>query len=226
MKKPLHIILYSGIGIAAVLLLLIAVNFLAGLAKQRVDLTEEKAYTLSKGTREILAKLDTPVQIRLYASLGNREMPVLLKNYARQVEDLLAEYQQASKGLVTVQKLDPEPDSEAEDSARLDGIDGEQLPNGDRIFLGLSITMLDQKQAIPFLAPNRERLLEYDITRAISRVSTPKKPLVGIMSPLPVSGSGSPMMMGPGSGRAWVAYNELKGDYDVRNIPMTSTEIP
>jgi ABC-type uncharacterized transport system involved in gliding motility auxiliary subunit len=153
-------------------------------------------------------------------------MPVLLKNYARQVEDLLAEYQQASKGLVTVQKLDPEPDSEAEDSARLDGIDGEQLPNGDRIFLGLSITMLDQKQAIPFLAPNRERLLEYDITRAISRVSTPKKPLVGIMSPLPVSGSGSPMMMGPGSGRAWVAYNELKGDYDVRNIPMTSTEIP
>ncbi|MFM8364713.1 MAG: Gldg family protein, partial [Verrucomicrobiota bacterium] len=225
-KKHLHTVLYSGIGIAAVLLLLVAVNFLAGLAKQRVDLTEEKAYTLSKGTREILSKLDTPVQIRLYASLGNREMPVLLKNYARQVEDLLAEYQQASKGLVTVQKLDPEPDSEAEDSARLDGIEGEMMPNGDRIFLGLSITMLDQKQVIPFLAPNRERLLEYDITRAISRVSVPKKPIVGIMSPLPVSGQGSPMMMGPGSGRAWTAYNELKGDYDVRNIPMTSTEIP
>jgi ABC-type uncharacterized transport system involved in gliding motility auxiliary subunit len=100
------------------------------------------------------------------------------------------------------------------------------LPNGDRIFLGLSITMLDQKQVLPFLAPNRERLLEYDITRAISRVSVPKKPIVGIMSPLPVSGQGSPMMMGPGSGRAWTAYNELKGDYDVRNIPMTSTEIP
>jgi len=226
MKKTFQTLLYSGIGIAAVLLLLIAINFLAGLAKQRVDLTDEKAYTLSKGTREILSKLDTPVQIRFYASLGNREMPVLLKNYARQVEDLLAEYQQASKGRVTIQKLDPEPDTEAEDSARLDGIPGEMLPSGDRIFLGLSVTMLDQKQVLPFLAPTRERLLEYDITRAIARVSTPKKPIVGIMSPLPVSGQGSPMMMGPGSGRAWVAYNELKGDYDVRNIPMNSTEIP
>lgn len=226
MKKPLHTILYSGIGIAAVLALVVALNFLAGLFKQRIDLTAEKAFTLSQGTREILGKLDTPVQIRLYASLANPDMPVILKNYARQVEDLLSEYQQASKGLVTVQKLDPEPDSEAEDSARLDGIDGEQLPNGDRIFLGLSVAMLDQKQSIPFLAPNRERLLEYEITRAISRVATPKKPVVGIMTPLPVSGMGSPMMMAPQSSRPWIIYNELKGDYDVRNIPMSSTEIP
>ena len=153
MKKPLHTILYSGIGIAAVLALVVALNFLAGLFKQRIDLTGEKAFTLSQGTREILGKLDTPVQIRLYASLANPDMPVILKNYARQVEDLLSEYQQASKGLVTVQKLDPEPDSEAEDSARLDGIDGEQLPNGDRIFLGLSVAMLDQKQSIPLILP-------------------------------------------------------------------------
>jgi len=226
MKKPLHTILYSGIGIAAVLALVVALNFLAGLFKQRIDLTAEKAFTLSQGTREILGKLDTPVQIRLYASLANPDMPVILKNYARQVEDLLSEYQQASKGLVTVQKLDPEPDSEAEDSARLDGIDGEQLPNGDRIFLGLSVAMLDQKQSIPFLAPNRERLLEYEITRALSRVATPKKPVAGIMTPLPVSGMGSPMMMASQSSRPWIVYNELKGDYDVRNIPMTSTEIP
>lgn len=226
MKKPLHTILYSGIGIAAVLALVVALNFLAGLFNQRIDLTGEKAFTLSQGTREILGKLDTPVQIRLYASLANPDMPVILKNYARQVEDLLSEYQQASKGLVTIQKLDPEPDSEAEDSARLDGIDGEQLPNGDRIFLGLSVAMLDQKQSIPFLAPNRERLLEYEITRAIARVATPKKPVVGIMTPLPVSGMGSPMMMAPQSSRPWIIYNELKGDYDVRNIPMSSTEIP
>ena len=226
MKKPIQTFLYSGIGIVAVLALVIAANFLAGLFKQRIDLTEEKAYTLSQGTRAILAKLDTPVQIRLYASLENPDMPVILKNYARQVEDLLGEYQQASKGLVTVRKFDPEPDSEAEDSARLDGIDGEQLPNGDRIFLGLSVSMLDQKQSIPFLAPNRERLLEYEITRAISRVATPKKPVVGIMSPLPVTGMGSPMMMSPQSSRPWIAYNELKGDYDVRNIPMDSKEIP
>ena len=78
-------------------------------------------------------------------------MPVSLKTYAQRVDDLLGEYRQASKGLIEIQKLDPEPDSEAEDSARLDGVQGEQLPNGERVYLGLSVTMLDQKQAIPFL---------------------------------------------------------------------------
>ena len=85
---------------------------------------------------------------------------VFLKSYAKRVEDLFAEYRQASHGKLLVEKYDPQPDSDAEDSARLDGLEPESLPNGDRFYLGLAVSMLDEKQAMPFLAPNRERLLE------------------------------------------------------------------
>src|SRR6188768_3500121 len=168
--KQLETVLYSTIGIVAVALLLIAVNFIAGRARQRIDLTEERAYTLSPGTRAILAKLDTPVQIRFYCTRGENSMPVMLKTYAQRVEDLLGEFRQASKGQIEIQKLDPIPDSDAEDSAKLDGMEGETRIDGEPIYLGLSVSMLDQKEAIPFLTPDRERLLEYDIARSISRV--------------------------------------------------------
>src|SRR5580765_5853548 len=124
-KKSLGIVLFSAVGVIAMFLVLVAINFIAGHFKQRIDLTAEKAYTLSKGTRAILAKLDTPVQVRFYVSQRATAMPVSLKTYAQQVDDLLGEYKQASKGLIEIQKLDPEPDSDAEDSARLDGVQGQ-----------------------------------------------------------------------------------------------------
>src|SRR5258708_2236565 len=123
MKKGLETYLYSTIGVAAMLVVLVALNVIAARGKQRVDLTAEHAYTLSAGTRAILAKLDTPVQIRFYCTRGENRMPVMLKTYAQHVEDLLGEYRQISKGQIEIQKLDPEPDSDAEDSAKLDGIE-------------------------------------------------------------------------------------------------------
>ncbi|MGH8092556.1 MAG: GldG family protein [Chthoniobacterales bacterium] len=226
-KKSFEVVLFSAVGVIAMFIVLVALNFIAAHFKERIDLTQEKAYTLSAGTRDILAKLDTPVLIRLYVSQRATDMPVSFKTYAQRVDDLLGEYQQVSKGLIQIQKLDPEPDSEAEDSARLDGVQGQQLPNGERIYLGLSVTMLDQKQAIPFLTPDRERLLEYDISRAIARVSTAKKPTIGVMSPLPVMGMPSPMMqMGQHSEEPWTLITELKRDFDVKQLPMTADKIP
>lgn len=83
---------------------------------------------------------------------------VFLKTYAKRVEDLLSEFKQAARGKLIVEKYDPQPDSDAEDNARLNGIEGETLSNGERFYLGLSVSLLDQNQALPFLAPNRERL--------------------------------------------------------------------
>ena len=131
-KKTLQTGLFSVIGVAAMLLILVAINFIAGRVKQRVDLTAEHAYTLSAGTKAILAKLDTPVQIRFYASQSAEGMPVFLKTYAQQVDDLLGEYRQNSRGLIQIQKLDPEPDSDAEDSAKLEGVEPQLLSNGER----------------------------------------------------------------------------------------------
>jgi ABC-type uncharacterized transport system involved in gliding motility auxiliary subunit len=227
-KTNLEAFLYSTIGVIAVLLILIAFNLIAAQAKQRVDLTAEKAYTLSAGTKAILAKLDTPVQTRFYCTRNLSTMPVALTTYAQRVDDLLEEYRQASKGRLEIKRLNPEPDSDAEDSARLDGVEGQPLRSGEKIYLGLSVAMLDQKQAIPFLAPDRERLLEYDISRAIARVMTTEKPTIGVLSSLPVMGQMSPMMMqrGQSGQRPWALMDELKRDFNVKQVEATADNIP
>lgn len=208
--------------------ILIAFNWIAAHAKARIDLTQERAYTLSQGTRNILAKLDTPVQIRFYCTRNDSRMPVLLKNHAQAVEDLLDEYRQAGKGKIELQKLDPEPDSDAEDSAKLDGLEPRQYSlGGEAVYLGLSVTMLDQKETIPFLDPQAARLLEYEISRAVSRVMTPERPTLGLMSSLPMQGQQNPMMMRNNRGtQPWYFYTELRRNFNVKQIEMTVDKIP
>lgn len=231
-KNNFETILYSTAGVAILLVIIIAFNALASTVKQRIDFTKEKAYTLSAGTKAILAKLDTPVKIRYYYSSSESSSgdTVFLKSYAQHVADLLDEYKQAAKGKIILEQYDPKPDSDAEDSAHLDGVDGQMLRSGEKFYMGLSVSMLDSKEAIPFLDPGRERLLEYDLSRAISRVVTPEKPVVGVMSPLPVFGHpGNPMLARLGQGGAgqdpWVFISELKGDYNVKQVEMTAPKI-
>jgi ABC-type uncharacterized transport system involved in gliding motility auxiliary subunit len=229
-KKSLETFLYSIGGVVAMGLILVAVNVIIGGLRQRADLTKEKAYTLSAGTRAILARLDTPVKIRFYCSQTASSSPetVFLKSYARKVEDLLTEYKQAGNGRILLEKYDPQPDSDAEDSARLDGVEGLPLQNGEKFYLGLAVSLLDSKQAVPFLQPTRERLLEYDLSRAITRVVTPDKPVVGVMSALPVFGMQSnPMMMqmGQRGQPAWALITELQNDFTVRRVEMVADKI-
>ena len=227
-NKQAETIIYSTVGVVALLIIILALNVIASAAKQRVDLTAEKAYTLSPGTRAILNKLDSRVTLRFYCSQGD-EMPVYFKTYARRVEDLLAEYKQAGKGKIEIEKYNPTPDSDAEDSARLNGIEGQMIQAGEKIYLGLVVSLLDEKAALPFLAPDRERLLEYDLSRAIARVITPKKPVVGVMSAFPVFGQPSnPMMqrMGQQGSQPWVFLTELKNDFDVKQVELVADKIP
>ena len=229
-KKSLETILYSTAGIVVMLVILVAFNFIAGTARARLDLTQEKAYTLSAGTRAILKKLDTPVTIRFYCTQSESATPetVFLKGYARKVEDLLAEYKQAAGGKLKLEKYDPQMDSDAEDSARLDGLEAQPLPGADRFYLGLAVKCADQVQTMAFLAPNRERLLEYDLDRAILRVENPEKPVIGLMSPLPVFGMPSnPMMqqMGQQGSQPWTIVTELKNDFEVKRVGMDADKI-
>src|SRR6266404_6278200 len=228
-KKTIETILYSTAGVVAMAIILIAFNVIAGAFKERVDLTKEKAFTLSEGTRAILTKLDTPVKIRFYCSQGEASPEtVFLRTYGKHVEDLLAEYRQVARGKLTIEKYDPQPDSDAEDSARLDGVEGQLMRNGEKFYLGLAVSQLDEKQSLPFLDPNRERLLEYDLSRAITRVMTPDKPVIGVMSPLPIFGMPSnPMMMrmGQQGQQPWVIINELKNDFAVKRIAMDVDKI-
>jgi ABC-type uncharacterized transport system involved in gliding motility auxiliary subunit len=204
---------------------LVAVNVFAYFYYSRVDLTQAKSYTLSEGTRELLKKLEAPVTIRFYFSQSEAGMPLVLKGYGRRVQDLLIEYRNASGGKISIELSDPQPDSDQEETATLDGVQAQSLDNGDRFYLGLAVKQGDRKSAMSNIAMDRERLLEYDITRAIASVTEKEKTVLGVMSPMPVFGnSGFPMMGVPPSPKQ-VFISELERDYKVVQVPMDGKDI-
>ncbi len=140
-KKSLETILYLGLGGVVIMLgILVALNFIVGFGRTRLDLTQENAFTLSSGTKAILKKLDTPVTIRFYCTQADATADeVYLKGYARKVEDLLAEYRQIAGSKLKIEKYDPQMDSDAEDSARLDGIEAKALAGTERFYMGLAV---------------------------------------------------------------------------------------
>jgi ABC-type uncharacterized transport system involved in gliding motility auxiliary subunit len=216
--------LYSTGGLVAVFVAILLVNFVLGALRGRIDLTEGKLYTLSQGTRSVLGKLDAPVKIRLYFSQG-ADVPLPIKAYGRRIEDMLAEFRSAGHGNVQVEKLDPEPDSEAEDSATLEGVEAQTTGSGDRFYLGASISYADQKIALPSLAPDREPLLEYDLTRAIARATTTTRPVVGVMSALPVFGMPPSQFTGGQPMEPQVFISELRRDYTVKRVSLDADRI-
>src|SRR6187431_2777756 len=127
-QKKVETLLYSAIGVAVMFIVVVAVYLIANAAKARMDLTEDKLYTLSDGTKSILKKLDTPVEVRFYFSQGETRVPSNIRTYANEVEDLLEEFRQASNGKIRVRKFDPKPDSDVEEAAQADGI--EPQPTG------------------------------------------------------------------------------------------------
>ena len=208
---------------------MVSAYIIAGTAKWRVDITEGREHTLSSGTKRILDSLDSRVTVRFYCTEGGNSMPPQLKAYSQRVDDMLHEYERESRGHIVVEKLDPQPDSEAEDSARVDGVDGRPTgPYGsDKIYMGIAVSLLDQKFVLPWLAPDRERLLEYDMSRAIDRVASASRPVIGVMTVLPVWGGAPDPLMRPGQGGAqeWAFITELKKDFVVRDVPMATTNI-
>jgi ABC-type uncharacterized transport system involved in gliding motility auxiliary subunit len=226
--KKFEAILYSTIGMVVVFIIVIAANLIASPFKKRVDMTADDLFTLSPGTKAILKKLDSPVELRYYFSRSEKNLPSWVPNFARNVEDLLAEFEQAGRGNIEVKKFDPKPDSDAEELATNDGIERQVTQTGEDFFLGLAVSLDPQKVALPALTTAREKLLEYDIARAIARVMNTNKPVVGVMSPLPLFGQPfNPMMarMGQQQQRPWVAITELKHDFEVKQIQMDVDKI-
>src|SRR5713226_4351509 len=223
MHKKTESLLYSAGGLVAALIILVLLNLVLGAARGRIDLTQGRFYTLSEGTRAVLGKLESPVKIRLYFSQS--EVPLPIKAYGRRVEDLLAEFRQAGRGKVTVEKLDPQPDSDAEDSATLEGVEAQVTPSGDKFYLGASISYADQKLALPALTPDREPLLEYDLVRAIARATATSKPVIGVMSALPVFGMPPSPMTGGQPMEPQVFIGELRRDYTVKRVGLDPERI-
>ena len=190
---------FSAAGLLAAAALAVGVNMLAErfATHLRVDLTQARLYTLSDGTRQVLASLREPVTLRLYYSrrLG-AEVPVY-GAYAERVRDMLGEYVAASGGKLRLEQLDPEPFSDTEDRATALGLQAVPLDQaGEQVFFGLAASnMADEERTIPFFQPERERFLELDLTRLIYDLSAPARPVVGVLTALPLNGDPRAMMM-------------------------------
>ena len=199
---------------ALLMLLLVGVMGLSVLGQWRIDLTEGKLYTLSSGTRNILKNINDPITLKFYYSESlAREIPAL-RNYAKRVDELLKEYQRAADGKLKLDVIHPEVFSEEEDAAAAAGLQG--LPNGrsESIYLGLAGSRGDRTETIALFNPQKENLLEYEISQLIYRLNRPAPLLVGVISGLPVFRSMDPKTNRPRPG--WLIVDQMKQLFDIR----------
>ncbi len=211
--------------VVLLLICLVAVNLMAHFFPLRYDLTEERLYTISEGSRKILAGLTDPVRINFYYSRNNSELPPNFKIYAQRVQELLEEYVALSKGMVVLKILDPKPDTDEEEWAQKYGIKPITLPSGNTVYFGAVISMLDQEMLLPYFDQRRENFLEYDISQAIQKVGSTSTSKVGLLSVLNLQG-GRSMIPGQPPAQKWVFLNELEKSVTVENLALTIEEIP
>ncbi|MBU1903454.1 MAG: GldG family protein, partial [Proteobacteria bacterium] len=203
--------LLSITGLIVLFLILIFVNIIVSYANIRWDATEDNTYSLSEGTKNILSSMTAPVTIKLFYSQSNPDVPVNVKVYAKQVKDFLSEYTHAGKGQIKLEIYDPTPDSDEEEWAQKYGIKPMMTPHG-KIYCGLVFVSADKEELIPWLDPSKEQVLEYDLTSIIQGFQRPEKKVVGIISSLPVFGTGGrPQFPGQASGsEEWIFVTEMK----------------
>jgi len=215
-------------GLAAValgVLLLLAVNISSNTALRgfKVDLTADKLFTLSNGTKSLLRDLEEPIRLRLYLTqrLANQYPPI--RDYSRRVRDLLAEYVADSGGKISVELINPEPFSDEEDDAVAFGLRGVPVDAaGDKLYFGLVGTnTVDDQSIIEFFAQERDSFLEYDLTRLVYEISAAKKPVIGVVSSLNMfGGPGNPQRGEPATLPPWTIVPQLEQMFDLRLVGL------
>lgn len=222
----------AGITVLLVIAIVIVLNFLVGalsLGNARFDLTENRLYTLTEGTQNILDRIspDEPVTIRFYATDSARVMlDDRFVSHAKTVKNLLLEIQKAAPGRVILETIAANPKTEEEDRAMEDDLRGIPVNNqGDNIYLGMSVSSASKKEVLPFLNPAEETTLEYSVARAIQKVSRPEQTVVGIMSGMPLMGSPMFPFQRQRGQEPWVLVQRLRMDYEVREVPMNADKI-
>ena len=215
------------LGLAAILF--VAVNLLAQavLTGTRVDLTRDKLFTLSPGTRAILGRIDEPVTLRYFFSdkLG-REIPAYA-SYGKRVQDMLDEFAANGRGRLVVERFDPQPFSDTEDRAVALGLQGVPIDQGgEPVYFGISgDNSTDDKETIAFLQPERERFLEYDLARMVQTLSQPKRKVIGLITDLPLEGDMMMMMRGMPT-QPWMIMEQLRSAFDIKTLGGDLDRIP
>ena len=219
-----------GGGIATLIILLaalIAGNLILQNLHMKADLTDEKRFSLSEGAVHTVKNLDDNIELQFYFSKSNPKVPMYLKSFANQTEDFLREYVRASNGKIKLTVIDPKPDTDAEDQAAQNGLKGMPLDMyGAPLYMGLVVISGKHSAVIPVIDPQKERFLEYDVTRLIYQVTHPEKPVIGVLSSIPVLGSAPSQfsMMQKDQKKPWFIFEDLKRDFELRDIDPLSAE--
>jgi ABC-type uncharacterized transport system involved in gliding motility auxiliary subunit len=220
--------------LAIVLLLvgLVLVNYLASSIPARIDATAENIYSLSSGTKAMLGKIEEPVALDLYFSKDANGLPIAYKNYAARVQEMLRQYVRASRGKLTLNIINPRPDTPEEEKATAAGLTPQVAQQGgEQFFFGLVVTQADQQKNIPAFTPQREQFLEYDLSKLIYSVQQIDKRKLGLLTSLPLQGT-SPqemqmmMMMRRQPQPSQMVMEELSQSFQIVTVEPTATELP
>ncbi len=216
----------------AVLAIVLAFVALAGInlfASQmlrvyRTDFTEERLFTISDVTRQVLRQVEEPITIRFYFSKALAERAPLYAEFGARVQALLHHYADLAGGRIQVEVIDPEPFSPEEDRAIAAGLQAIPLGDGRTAYFGIvGENATDQQEVIPFLSAERSSQLEYDLTRLVHKLVNPEKTVVGVITSLPMFGGFDPRR---GRRQDWAVVLQMREFYDVRPIEPTAKDIP
>jgi ABC-type uncharacterized transport system involved in gliding motility auxiliary subunit len=220
----------TGTKLATIVLLLVGlilVNYLASHTPLRLDATSQQIYTLSPGTRSILSKIEEPMTVDLYFSKSTTGQDIQYKNYAERVVEMLRQYVRASHGRITLNLIDPKPDSPQEEKATAAGIEPQTIPGGgEQFYFGLVATEADQQKSLPALDPMREQFLENDLSQLISSMELVDKKKLGLITSLPLQGNPQAAMMGQPPQEGQFVLSEWQQSFQVVPVEATAAELP
>ncbi len=206
----------AGLVVAVIFFVALQVVSTETLRNIRIDLTEGKIFTLSDGTREVLAAMREPVTLRYFVSDELIQQSPPLKDYSRSIQELLERYVDLSGGRITLKIIRPEPFSPEEDRAVGFGLQGVPITQAGNLgYFGLAgVNTTDDVDVIAFFSPQRERFLEYDLSRLVQNLANPKRKKIGFVSSLPIASD--PMKRY----RPWQVIEQLRQFFDVDRITL------
>ena len=224
MKK----LMVSGVGLVLIALAFLAFNLFSSLSLTgaRLDLTEQKLYTISAGTRQILAELEQPVELNFfYSDSATKDLPAL-RTYAKRVEEMLKAYQREAGGKLKLNVIDPAPFSEDEDKAAEFGLQAIPLQQGgDSLYFGLAGKNAEgATQVIPFFALDQEEFLEYELSRLLLSLAKPERPVVGVLSGLQIGGGFDMQARQPTP--PWMVMEEIRQLFQIESLKSDIDLIP
>jgi ABC-type uncharacterized transport system involved in gliding motility auxiliary subunit len=224
--------LLSGTGLIIIVALVLGANLIGALLFRRVkfDVTNERLYTLSKGSAKIVKSLQEPIRAEVYFSKTALANVPVLKAYGDRVVEMLREYRELSGGKLKVEVIDPRPDTEEEETAESYGVQGivPDPRSGERVYLGVVFKdESDNRQVIRFLDPGNEDTLEYEMSKAIYGISHPERKKIGVLSGLDIMGAPRmPFAQQSQPAKSWAFIRDLKNSFQVTTVDPAATEIP